>query len=360
MSNNNTKDDLDFSSNPYFGDISSDVLDIREDFDTQGEYIEGQIAEKVEKLAEDTVRELTNESLPPLPANYQMYFERLLEKEDVILRQKIQAVMNLQTISEDRIIVFEKSVKDGFKNVKKILELVSMLYKNMQLTQNISEKYAKELTKIDNKLVFDNTMKLFLKDLYQVREKTDKQLLQIKTVYQNTVQIINNINEETIYDSKFGVYNRRYFISLVDKERELIEELKHETTILTLTLSKDIAIDFHDKAMVLVLLKSIAKLLLKTSRRSDILAYLGDGIFAIALKNSDLASAKKATERLLDAAKATNIFSDGKDIALNIAVGIARVVPSKSVENIIQSSLSALNMALEEKVNFKVYPQDEE
>lgn len=355
------KDELDFTSNPYFGDINSDILDIHEEAieDVQEEYVQGQIAEKVEKLAEDTVRELANESLPPLPANYQMYFERLLEKEDVILKQKIQAVIDLQTISEDRIIAFERSVKDSFKNIKKILELVAALYKNIQVTQGISDKYSKELAKIDNKLVFNNTVQIFLKDLNQMKVQADEQLLQIKSIYQSTAQMINNVNNNTIYDPKFGVYNKRYFISLIEKERELIGELKHETTILTLSLARSITADLKDRAMILVLLKSIAKLLLKTSRRSDILAYIGDGIFAMGLKNSDLPSAKKATERLIETAKTTNVFSDGKDIVLKIAIGISRVVPSKSAENILESSLSALSSALEENVDFKVYAQDE-
>lgn len=365
MSTGNKKNDaLDFISNPYFGDISSDMTDvgnssIDDEEEEQGEAIEEHVLERVEKIAENTVQELSDDFLPPLPMNYQIYFERLLEKEDAILKQKIQSLMNLQSLSQDRVILFEKSVKEGLASIKRILELVSELYRDLHKTHNISEKYAKELAGIDNKLVFNNTIKFFLKDLDGIKNKSGSQIDELKEIYQRAVHIVNDINENTIYDSKFEVYNKRYFFSLIDKERELIEEMKYDTTVLTLTLTKNIINSIKDKALILVLLKSIAKLLLKTSRRSDILAYLGNGIFAMGLKYSDITSAKKAAERLIDTAKQTNVFSDGKDIQLTLAVGIAKVRPQKSVENIIQCSLTALKSALEENVSFKVYAQDE-
>lgn len=356
---NKGKDKLDFSSNPYFGDISTDIMHLGSDEENAVEELEGQIADKVARIAENVVKEMNQESLPALPANYQMFFERLLEKEDAGSRQKIQALIDLQSSNEDRVAFFEKTVKDGFKNLKQILELVAMLYKNLQVTQNVSEKYAKELSGIDNKLVFNNLIKLFLKDLTSIKEKVDQELEDLKNIYQNTTKIVSSINENTIYDSQFGVYNKRYFLALIDKEKELIEEFNHESTMLTMTLSKDVASEVTNKTIMVILLKSIAKILLKTSRRSDILAYFGNGVFAMGLKNSDLQSAKKAAERLIETAKSTNIFSDGKDIVLSLAIGIAKITPKKTTENIIQSSLMALNLALDEKVDFKVYPQDE-
>ncbi|MCE3036288.1 diguanylate cyclase [Helicobacter sp. faydin-H20] len=351
------KDKLDFSSNPYFGDIGANIN--IDGGDNAVEELENQIIDKVTKIAENVAREMSKESLPPLPANYQMYFERLLEKEDVGSRQKIQALIDLQSSNEDRVAFFEKIVKDGFKNIKQILELVALLYKNLQVSQNVSEKYVKDIANIDNKLVFNNMVKLFLKDLYSIREKIDGELENLKSIYQDTTKIISSINENTIYDSQFGVYNKRYFLTLIDKEKELIEEFNHESTMLTLTLSKNIMNDVANKTIMLILLKSIAKLLLKTSRRSDILAYFGNGIFAMGLKNSDLQSAKKAAERLIETAKSTNIFSDGRDIVLELAIGVAKITPKKTTENIVQSSLIALNLALDEKVEFKIYPQDE-
>lgn len=361
---NKNEDALDFSSNPYFGDVSSDMEDINNftesmEDEEQTEEVEKQVLRHVEKIAEDTVHELSDNSLPPLPMNYQIYFERLLEKEDVILRQKIQTLMNLQSLSQDRVILFEKSVKEGLASVRRILELVSELYHDLHKIHNISEKYSKELAGIDNKLIFNNTVKFFLKDLDEVKSRSGTRIENLKDVYQKAIHIVNDINENTIYDSKFEVYNKRYFFSLIDKERDLIEEMKYDTTVLVLTLTKDLIDSIKDKALLLVLLKSVAKLLLKTSRRSDILAYLGNGIFAMGLRYSDVDSAKKASERLTDIAKETNVFYDGKDIQLTLSVGMAKVRSQKTVGNIMQCALTALKGALEEKVSFKVYAQDE-
>ncbi|CBG40279.1 diguanylate cyclase domain-containing protein [Helicobacter mustelae] len=359
MPEDKSKDEkLDFNSNPYFEEVGAEGGG-PEDADGALKEFERQLVEKVERISEDAIKAIKNESLPPLPANYQMYFERLLEKQDQDSRQKIQTFIDLQSTSEDRMVFFEKTVKDGFKNIKQILNFVSLLYKNLQVAQNITEKYAKELSNIDNKLVLNNLIQLFLKDLEAVKEKADRDLNHLKDAYQNAAKIVTSISENSIYDSQFEVYNKRYFLALIDKEKELIEGFKHESTMLTLTLSKEVSSQITSKTTVLILLKSIARLLLKTSRRSDILAYFSNGIFAMGLKNSDLQSARKAAERLIEAARATNVFSDGKDIVLDICIGIAKITPKKTTENIVQSSLMALNLALDEKIGFKVYPQDE-
>ncbi|PAF54395.1 hypothetical protein BKH42_00300 [Helicobacter sp. 13S00482-2] len=346
----------DFGSNIFFGKLDPEIPNP----DKNDEFIlEDQVAGKISTVAQNTVKKLEEEGLPAFPANYQLYFERLLEQEETSFKQKIQSVMDLQSMGEDRAVAFEKSVKEGFKNIKQILDFIAVLYKNLQLVQSVTEKHMKSMEKIDNKIVLSNAISVFLKDIDKVNDVTSAQLNQIKELYQKTAQVISDINKNTIYDSRFGIYNKRYFMTLLEKENKLMEEFTHSSSILTMQLTKDIQDSIQDKSTLMVLLKNIAKLLLKTSRRSDIIGYIGDGVFGIGLKYSDIPSATKAAERFVHSVKTTNIFLGERDISLNVSVGIAKIIPERTAEDSLEAALSALQVALKEGLELNIYAQDQ-
>ncbi|PAF43591.1 diguanylate cyclase [Helicobacter sp. 11S02596-1] len=350
------EENADFGSNVFFGKLDPEVPRS----DTSEYVLDDHIAEKASEMAQNTLKKLEEEDLPPLPSNYQLYFERLLENEETSFKEKIQNVMDLQSINEDRVVSFEKSVKDGFKNIKEMLDFIAMLYKNLQLMQAITNKHMTGIEKIDNKIALSSAITLFVKDIDKINSITSSQLSQIKNLYQKTAEVISDINKNTIYDSRFGIYNKRYFMSLIEKENKLIEEFTHSSSILVMALSKKIQQNVTQKSTQMVLLKSIAKLLLKTSRRSDIVGYLGNGIFGIALKYSDIESTIKAAERFVNSVKTTNIFLGDRDISLNVSVGIAKILPPRSAQDSLDAALSALQIALSEQSDYKIFPEDSE
>jgi PleD family two-component response regulator len=85
--------------------------------------------------------------------------------------------------------------------------------------------------------------------------------------------------------------------------------------------------------------------LLKTSRRSDIVAHYGEGIFAMVLKHTDIESAKKASERLFDLVATSNFFLAEKEIQLRIAIGVAELQASVEVEQTLDCTLNAMEEA---------------
>ncbi|PAF43821.1 diguanylate cyclase [Helicobacter sp. 11S03491-1] len=357
MEKNKKEESNDFGSNVFFGKLDPEVHEVQEQ--SNGYILEEGVASKVSAIAQDTVKELEREDLPAFPANYQLYFERLLEKEETSFKQKIQSVMDLQSITEDRAVSFEKSVKEGFKNIKQILDFIAILYKNLQLMQTITDKHIQGIEKIDNKIALSNAITLFVKDIDKVNSITSSQLSQIKDLYQKTAKVISDINKNTVYDSRFGIYNKRYFMVLLEKENKLMEEFNRSSSILVVSLSREIQNSIEDKSTLMILLKSVAKLLLKTSRRSDIIGYLGDGIFGIGLKYSDIPSALKATERFISSVKTTNIFLGDRDIALNISTGLAKISPQRSADDSLSAALSALQSALDKQEDYKIFPEDE-
>lgn len=94
--------------------------------------------------------------------------------------------------------------------------------------------------------------------------------------------------------------------------------------------------------------KTVARLLLKTSRRSDVVAHYGNGVFVMLLKHTDIESAKKASERLCELVSNSNFFLADREIQLKISIGITDITPNHSVEEIIVSSMDGVEKAYED------------
>jgi len=95
--------------------------------------------------------------------------------------------------------------------------------------------------------------------------------------------------------------------------------------------------------------RTIARLLLKTSRRSDTVAHYGNGKFSMLLKHTDIASAEKASERLCDLVSNSNFFLADREIQLKISIGITDISTGFSVEEIIVSAMNGIETAYGDK-----------
>jgi len=104
-----------------------------------------------------------------------------------------------------------------------------------------------------------------------------------------------------------------------------------------------------DEKAVLLMVRTIARLLLKTSRRSDIVAHYGNGVFSMLLKHTDIESAKKASERLCELVSNSNFFLADREIQLKISIGVTDIDPEFSVEEIVVSALDGIEKAYELK-----------
>lgn len=98
-----------------------------------------------------------------------------------------------------------------------------------------------------------------------------------------------------------------------------------------------------------MMIRTVARLLLKTSRRSDLVAHYGEGIFAMLLKHTDTQSAKLAADRLYDLVASTNFFLGDQEIKLQIAIGISELNTSHSTEEILVGTLEAMYASQNEK-----------
>lgn len=310
----------------------------------------------LEIYAKEVLRALIADNLQPTPNNFSLYFDRLLDDKSENIRKQIVSVLELEESNEDEnTILLEQSLKQGFSSVKNILSVTANLYKNMVLMTKILEKRKQELNEDIEAKEAIGILSLLETDVTKLNGILKKQSSQMKTMYEETANIVKGIENETIFDNQFGVYNKRYLITKIEKEINLINKFSHKSSLIFIELSHDLKESVTNEKAIFLMTRTIARLLLKTSRRSDIVAHFGHGRFAMLLKHTDIENAKRTSQRLSDLVASSNFFLSDKEIQLKIAIGITDINALYSVEEIIVSAMDGLEKSYENRnIDFEV------
>jgi diguanylate cyclase (GGDEF)-like protein len=303
----------------------------------------------IEIYAKEVLRALIDDNLPPTPNNFSLYFDRLLEDKSENLRKQIQSMLELEENNDDEnTIILEQSLKQGFTSIKSILNVTANLYKNMSLMSKILDKRKKELTEHPELKDALGIIGILEGDVSKLNSILKTQSAQMKSIYDDTAKIVKNVENETIFDNKFGVYNKRYLLTKIEQEIGLIKEFNHKSSLIMIELSRELKVSIKNEKAIVLMTRTIARLLLKTSRRSDIVAHYGNGVFSMLLKHTDIESAKKASERLCDLVSNSNFFLADREIQLKISIGITNIDPKYTVEEIVVSAMDGIKKAYED------------
>lgn len=313
----------------------------------------------LEIFAKEVLSALISDNLPPTPNNFALYFDRILEDKSESLRRQIGSILELEEDNHDeKSIELEKTLKQGFLSVKSILQLSATLYKNIALMEKILDKRKEEMKTIPTVAGASEILTSLSSDVGKLSGILKKQVSHMKNIYEETAGIVRQVENETIFDNQYGVYNKRYLLTKLEQERNLIDEFKHKSSLIAVRLSTATSTVIQSEKAQQLMIRTVARLLLKTSRRSDIVAHYGDGVFAMVLKHTDIESAKRASERLFDLVASSNFFLAEQEIQLRIAIGIAEISPSVGVEQTLVCTLNAMDEADNEpKLRYMVCSQ---
>jgi len=304
----------------------------------------------IEIYAKEVLSSLIADDVPPTPSNFSLYFDRLLEDKSESLRKQIISMLELEENNDaESTIQLEHSLKQGFSSVKNILGMTANLYKNMSLMTKILDKRKKELDEHDDIQSTRSITSALENDVAKLNAIVKKQSSQMKSLYDETATIIKNVENETIFDNKFGVYNKRYLMTKVEQEIDLVKEFKHKSSLIFIELSQELKLSIGNEKAILLMTRTIARLLLKTSRRSDTVAHYGNGVFAMLLKYTDIESAKKASDRLCYLVSNSNFFLADREIQLKISIGITDINSLYSTEEIVVSAMKGVEKAYKTK-----------
>jgi len=311
---------------------------------------ENNASSDIEIYAKEVLNALIADNLPPTPNNFSLYFDRLLEDKSESLRKQIFAMLELEENNDsETTIELEKSLKQGFVSIKNILNTTATLYKNMSLMTKILEKRKNELSKDPQISEAVGIVTILEGDVSKLNSILKTQSNQMKNSYDETARIVKNVENETIFDNKFGVYNKRYLLTKIEQEIGLISEFNHHSSLIMIELSRELKNSVKNEKALILMTRTIARLLLKTSRRSDIVAHYGNGVFAMLLKHTDIANAKRASERLCDLVSNSNFFLADREIQLKISIGVTDIDTQHAVEEIVVSAMDGIEKAYENK-----------
>jgi len=310
----------------------------------------------IENYSKEVLSALIADNLPPTPNNFSLYFDRLLEDKSENLRKQVLAILELEEAnSDENTIALEQSLKKGFISIKSMLSTTASLYKNMSLMTKILEKRKKELQAQSKSEEAMSVIHALEGDVIKLNSILKTQSSQMKAIYDDTAKIVKNVENETIFDNQFGIYNKRYLLTKIEQEIGLIKEFGHKSSLMMIELSRELKSSVKNAKAILLMTRTVARLLLKTSRRSDIVAHYGNGVFSMLLQHTDIESAKKASERVCDLVSNSNFFLADREIQLKISLGVTNLDSIHSVEEIVVSAMDGIEKAYEKKnIDFAV------
>ncbi|BBG64795.1 hypothetical protein NNO_0093 [Hydrogenimonas sp.] len=128
------------------------------------------------------------------------------------------------------------------------------------------------------------------------------------------------------------------------QEEKLIKEFRHDSTVMMVRASEEVLRQVGSAKVRHLILRTIARLLLKTSRRSDLIAHYDDG-----LCHTHAAYIFRECQDGLRTPQGSGgeykLFVGDQEIMLDVEIGIARVDLDRSTEQTIVCALEGLTIA---------------
>lgn len=298
---------------------------------------------ELEKFSSYVLRVMAQEAIPPSPSNFQIYFEKLLDNKPLSFKKRINDFMEVETTSSDEHRAkMETEIKEGFDEIKSIMNVVSTVYKNLNVMDKIVEKRKTELKSSTSQLSASTISSALIEDLKKLSDLTAKQMGTIRYHYDKTAVILKGIESKAIFDSRLGVYNKRYLISAIEYESKSIKQFGHKSSLVLAKVKDSVSKSIRNSKDRMILTRNISKLLLKTSRKSDVVTHYGKGVFGLVMKHTDVENAKKACERISDLIYSTNFFIGDAEIDTDIELAIVCIKPDGSSIDAISSARDSL------------------
>jgi diguanylate cyclase (GGDEF)-like protein len=147
-------------------------------------------------------------------------------------------------------------------------------------------------------------------------------------------------------DPLTGVFNRRTFVELSNKEAARAQRRGSLTSVLMIDIDHFKRVnDTYGHAVGDQVIKALAETATKGLRPTDILARYGGEEFVITLPDTDAAVANRVAERLRAALESLTIPVDGAEVRFTVSVGVATFSTGISITTAMEHADHALYRA---------------
>lgn len=293
-------------------------------------------------LVDEIMTELKENDLPPIPENFSFYFDKLLETRNDEFRQRINSITPRLNVTSHNGFEYERSLNKGAKAVKLILTQGSNIYKNTALLKKIiqikkeivvTNKNHETLLEVTSSV--ENTLDKFLVSL-------EKQSASIKELYGTAANSIKNAKKSSLYNANLGVYNKNYFITIIEQERGSCANIPCESSLLSISLSFETMQIEGNKSQANII-RDLGKILTDALRRSDSISYYGNGIFSILLRHTNEEDAEIAAIRFNRLIAESICITDMNNE--HILIGVVQIDSCLNAEELLEQSVEAMKSA---------------
>lgn len=290
-------------------------------------------------LSKQVVGKLNKDDVPPTPENYKIYFDAQLETKTEAQRKDIGEILELEAeIEADHTVLLERDIQNAFIYIKSMTESIAKAYTKISHMKKITIEKEREIEVNPSRLALVS----YEEDLEMLEAILEKELHQIKSRYNSTAEIIRHFNQNSIFDKKYGIYNKKYMIKTLEAVLKSIENFNHDNTLLSIKIKPESLYNVqHQKDKTLINI-TLAKLLLKRSRRSDVVGHYEDGVFMILLKHTSLEHAQIAIDRITDMIASSNFIVDSNNVDVKLSFGVSAITKSKTKEVILIEAVDSL------------------
>jgi len=295
----------------------------------------------VNMFARQVVERMKKEGVLPSPRNYLNYFEKMLLEKSSSQREEIEEILKLESdteIEKEYISKVDIYLNDSFEKTKQLLDDINSSYSKISKIKKFIKTKGIELTKNltpANLSAFESKIDSAIKSLNEEQEK-------IKSEYMDLAEAIKEFNKESIFDKKYGVYNKKYLFEAIQNELNNMKNFGYKNSVISFCISDSVLKSIKLKSDRDIVIKTVAKIVLDRSRRSDILAHYEEGIFLLVLKHTDLDSAKKALDSIKNFVSFSNFIIDSKPIQAEIDASIIEMKSDMNVDEIISDAIKGL------------------
>jgi len=289
------------------------------------------------------LEKIERENLPTTPENYQIYFTELLPTQNEPFQESVYKLLSKESldVEQQKSIEFEESVDKSLKLTEQLLKITTKVHGNINIMRNIIYKRDNELTNRNSA----DIVKLLKFDLSKLEDILKRQSGSMKNIYSRSVEAVNSIHEKTIFDTNFGIYNRRYFLESLNNEMQKMEYFNYQSSIALIIPHKTLTSKHVSPKIAFVILKTISNILLEHFKRNDVISYYGNNIFGVLLTRSNLDYSEEKIHQLVTALKSSSLFIGGKEINLKVKIGLSELLPNMKSEKSLLKALDALKIA---------------
>lgn len=164
-------------------------------------------------------------------------------------------------------------------------------------------------------------------------------------------------------DSLTGLYNRRYFFELANREFERSRRYSRPVSAILLDLDnlKQINDTYGHPAGDRALQK-VAEICVSTMRRPDLIGRYGGDELVMLLPETDLANSLTVSERLRHEIQSTHIETNGQKISLSVSIGVASINGTTTnleilIDHADQAQYQAKNSGKNKVIGWNMQPQ---